>query len=210
MGSQKHIFPLKGNCKLFTLGEKNMGKGSRKPEVSKKKFYVATVSHGKDSAYMVVYLLSHRDKYPLDLVLYVNTGMEFDAVYEARDRCCKMLKNANIPYVEIDIGEAFQHSMFSKPVCKQGTNEVHRIGYSWCGGPCRWGTSLKLQVIDRYCKNLAIMYDVEDKSVCYIFYSEEAAVEKALPGKFKILSRYTLEEREYEKDISGSIKYIVN
>lgn len=40
--------------------------------------------------------------------------------------------------------------MFEKPVCKKGTKIVHKYGYGWCGGNCRWGTTLKLRALKNY------------------------------------------------------------
>lgn len=103
-----------------------MGKGGRRQSsVSKEKFHVAVISHGKDSEYMLLYILSHPEKYPLDMVVFVNTGFEFDAVYEVRDRCVEMLAERSVPYKELDISGKFFYCMFQKPVCKQGENFVH-------------------------------------------------------------------------------------
>ena len=42
--------------------------------------------------------------------------------------------------------------MFEKPVKKRGTNIIHKYGYSWCGGICRWGTTDKLKAVETYAK----------------------------------------------------------
>lgn len=138
-----------------------MGKGGRRQSsVSKEKFHVAVISHGKDSEYMLLYILSHPEKYPLDMVVFVNTGFEFDAVYEVRDRCVEMLAERSVPYKELDISGKFFYCMFQKPVCKQGENFVHRVGYGWCGGACRWGTALKLETLRKFYNRELSEYDV--------------------------------------------------
>ena len=43
--------------------------------------------------------------------------------------------------------------MLEKPVKKRGTNIIHKKGYSWCGGTCRWATSEKLRAIKKYIGN---------------------------------------------------------
>ena len=50
---------------------------------------------------------------------------------------------------------SFDHYAFEKIVHKRDGTIGH--GYSWCGGTCRWGTSLKTNTLDNYCKH-AIVY----------------------------------------------------
>lgn len=136
---------------------KEGGKGQAAP---KKRFYVASISFGKDSSYMLCHILEHPEKYPLDMVIFVNTGFEFDAVYAVRDKLTEMLGMAGIPYKEINLENKFRYFMFSKEICKQGTNHVHRIGYGWCGAVCRWGTSLKLQALNDFYRKELSEYEV--------------------------------------------------
>lgn len=51
--------------------------------------YVASVSFGKDSLAMVLYILE--TGMPLDEVLFYDTGMEFDAIYNNRNKLKKLL-----------------------------------------------------------------------------------------------------------------------
>lgn len=47
--------------------------------------------------------------------------------------------------------------MFDKPV--EGRTNGFHYEYSWCGGRCRWGTTDKLKVLDKYAEdNNAIVY----------------------------------------------------
>lgn len=122
----------------------------------KEKFHVANVSWGKDSVWMLEYLILTKAR--IDLVIFANTGFEFDAVYAVRDKFLEKLYALQIPYVEIDISEEFKRRMFS--------HEIHsldgsiKVGYGWCGGPCRWGTCLKLESISRYYRLNLSQYDV--------------------------------------------------
>jgi len=52
----------------------------------KEKYFVASVSFGKDSVWMLEVILRNLWKYPLNLVIFVNTGFEFDGLYEVRDQ----------------------------------------------------------------------------------------------------------------------------
>lgn len=113
---------------------------------------IASVSFGKDSLAMLLRLLE--EDWPLDEVVFYDTGMEFRAIYDIRDRLVPLLKEKGVRYTELHPGYDFEWKMFDKPV--NGPNGPHN-GYSWCGGRCRWGTRDKLSVIERYCKG-AIEY----------------------------------------------------
>lgn len=111
---------------------------------------IASCSFGKDSLAMVLMLIEK--EYPLDEVVFYDTGKEFKAIYNLRDRVKKLLENESITFTVLYPDMPFDYKMFEKPVCKRGTSIVHRHGYSWCGGTCRWGTTDKIRAIDKYCK----------------------------------------------------------
>ena len=71
----------------------------------KKRLYVASVSWGKDSTRMLELIL--QTNRVLDLVIFVNTGYEFDSVYAVRDKALEKLREHNVTYVEIDMKHAF-------------------------------------------------------------------------------------------------------
>ena len=62
--------------------------------VTMKQRYVASVSFGKDSLAMLLKLIEK--KYPLDEVVFYDTGKEFQAIYDVRDkvlpRYCSAIK----------------------------------------------------------------------------------------------------------------------
>lgn len=55
--------------------------------------YIASVSRGKDSTAMLLRLLSENE--PLEEVVFFDTGMEFQAIYDVRD-----LRNASRPEID--------------------------------------------------------------------------------------------------------------
>lgn len=120
------------------------------------KKYVASVSWGKDSVAMLLLLIAL--KWRIDLVLFVNTGKEFKAVYAVRDKVLELLKVNNIPYVEIDVSEEFDRLMYTHRINTRDGSD--KIGYGWCGGACRWGTALKLGTIDKYIRTYLSEYEV--------------------------------------------------
>lgn len=115
--------------------------------------YVVSVSFGKDSLCMLLRLLE--ENWPITLVIFYNTGMEFACVYDMRDKVLPLIKEKGITYIELSPPESMEYLMCEKEVHKRNGN-VQR-GRWWCGGACRWMTRYKLDAIDRYTKN-AITY----------------------------------------------------
>lgn len=109
-------------------------------------YYIASVSWGKDSLAMLLRLI-YENK-PLNEVVFFDTGMEFQAIYNVRDAVLGMLKVRGITYTELKPAKPFLYTMLDKQV--KGRD---RKGYGWCGGLCRWGTTEKLKALDRYAKS---------------------------------------------------------
>lgn len=123
--------------------------------MTKKTKYIASVSWGKDSAAMLLMLIEKN--YPLDEVMYYDTGVEFNAIYHVRDQILPILKDHGIKYTELKPERPFMYDMLEKPVHSKQKGD--HLGYGWCGGLCRWGTRDKLNALDRYAKeNNAIVY----------------------------------------------------
>lgn len=113
--------------------------------------YYASVSFGKDSLAMLFMLIEKQ--YPLNEVVFYDTGMEFQAIYNTRNKVLPILAAHYIKYTELYPEQSFLWNMFERPVKKRGTNLIHQYGYSWCGGTCRWGTSQKLKALKAYTQN---------------------------------------------------------
>lgn len=112
------------------------------------KKYIASLSFGKDSLAMLLLII---DKcLPLDEVVFYDTGMEFQAIYNLRDKIIPVLKEKGINFVELKPDKPFLYTMLEKPVKKRDGSKQN--GYQWCGGRCRWGTTEKLKKIEQYCK----------------------------------------------------------
>lgn len=124
--------------------------------MDKRKYFVASVSWGKDSVAMLLLLIAL--KKPIDLVLFVNTGKEFGAVYRVRDKVLVLLREKGIPYVEINVSEEFDRLMYEHQIATRDGSE--KIGYGWCGGACRWGTALKLGTITKFIRQNLSDFDV--------------------------------------------------
>lgn len=74
--------------------------------------YIASVSFGKDSLAMLLLLIEKR--FPLDEVIFYDTGMEFQAIYNTRDRILPLLHNHGIQYTELHPPRPFVFDMFDK------------------------------------------------------------------------------------------------
>lgn len=113
--------------------------------------YIASVSFGKDSLAMLLRLLE--ENYPLDAVVFYDTGMEFDAIYRIRDKVERLLEGYDVQYIELYPEESFLYSMLERRV-KYRRKDGYHYGYGWCGGLCRWATSFKLKAIREYKQSL--------------------------------------------------------
>lgn len=115
--------------------------------------FIASCSFGKDSLAMVLRIL--KDNLPLDDVIFYDTGMEFDSIYNNRDKMIKILLSKNINLSTLNSKNNFLFNMLIRPVKyrnSQGKDYPYHYGYEWCGGCARWGTSDKLSVIQNYYK----------------------------------------------------------
>ncbi len=108
--------------------------------------YIASISFGKDSLAMLLILLE--ENYQLDEVIFYDTKMEFQAIYDIRNRIKDILKQKNIQYTELNPKVPFIYKMLKKEVHKR--NGYLQYGYGLCGGKCRWGTSDKNNTINQY------------------------------------------------------------
>lgn len=101
--------------------------------------YILSFSGGKDSTFLLLELI--RRKYPLDEVVFFDTGWEFPVMYEHIEKCKKICEENGIAFVTLHPEKPFDYFMFDH-ITQSG-----KKGYSWCGGNCRWGTTFKTQAL---------------------------------------------------------------
>lgn len=148
--------------------------------------FVASVSFGKDSLAMLLKIIEKG--LPLDEVVFYDTGAEFNCIYEIRDKVVKeLLEPKGIKYTELKPKIPFFEMMFDKEVKHHdGTTSK---GYSWCGGPCRWGTSRKTQAINKYLKGATVYVGIA--------YDEPKRIERAMQkGQLLPLVDYYMTESD--------------
>lgn len=105
-------------------------------------YYMASFSGGKDSTAMVIRLIEEHK--PLNEVVFFDTGMEFQAVYDVVKTVQGIVEENNIRFTRLIPDKPFLYYMLLHPTRKG------QLGYEWCGRMCRWGTSLKTSAIDKY------------------------------------------------------------
>lgn len=117
-----------------------------------KQKYIASCSWGKDSTAMILKLIE--ENYPLDEVVFYDTGMEFEAVYSVRNKIIPILNQNNIVYTELYPPRKFWMDMLIRQKKKRDGRIVY--GDEWCGGACRWQTMIKRHECDKYTRGCVV------------------------------------------------------
>ena len=133
--------------------------------------YIASVSFGKDSLAMLFLLIENH--YDIDEVIFYDTGMEFQAIYDIRNLIKDLLCSLHIKYTELKPDKPFIYNMLEKEVHKRDGSI--QCGYGLCGGRCRWGTTEKNKTIEKYLKE---QYGQDYKEYIGIASDETSRIEK--------------------------------
>lgn len=113
--------------------------------------HIVNFSGGKDSTYMLLEMI-RRGIY-FDMVVNVDTGMEFPAMYDHIDQVERFLKSERgMGITRLYPPRSFEELMF------QATKETTDIpGYGWPAIKVRWCTGhLKVHIISRYLSGLPV------------------------------------------------------
>lgn len=102
-------------------------------------YTIACVSSGKDSLVIPHECVRRGER--LDEVVMYDTGMEFQAIYDTWAQLVRFLDANGIKHTVLKPDYDFRWNMLERPVNVGKPNE--HLGYSWCGGVCRWGTTDK-------------------------------------------------------------------
>jgi 3'-phosphoadenosine 5'-phosphosulfate sulfotransferase (PAPS reductase)/FAD synthetase len=141
---------------------------------AKKPYYVCSLSGGKDSTAMFLELI--RRNYPLDEVVYCDTGLEFPAMERHIEKLRKVAEEHGIKFTTLKSEKSFEYYMNEYLIKKKdGTTQK---GWSWPGPRMRWCTSrLKQQVISRYFKEMRKTHNVYQ--YIGIAYGEQYRLDRA-------------------------------
>ena len=163
--------------------------------VGVKEKYIASCSWGKDSTAMILMLIEK--KYPLDEVIFYDTGMEFKAVYDVRDKIIPVLEENNIKYTELKPENPFWIDMLIREKKKRTGEIVYGDGY--CGGTCRWHTFKKQAICNKYTKDSIVYVGIAS--------DETKRLQKLDYNKIAPLSEWNMSEKDcldycYKHDIT--------
>ena len=129
---------------------------------NKPKFYVVSLSGGKDSTAMLLKMLEN--KMQIDCILFCDTGLEFPTMYEHLNR---LEKDIGRQITRIKTDEPFEYLMFDKPIKRKSNSPVVKkygaelLGYGWAGPRMRWCTSkLKDVPRERFLRELRNKFNV--------------------------------------------------
>ena len=147
--------------------------------------YIASCSWGKDSTAMILKLIEK--KYPLDEVIFYDTGMEFKCIYEVRDNVLPIIVKNNIKYTELKPPRNFLYDMLIRPKVKRKTKQI-AYGDEWCG-KCRWQTFIKKNICDKYTGKNNLVY-------VGIAYDEAKRLEKLDSYKQAPLAEWKMTEKD--------------
>ena len=73
----------------------------KKTDIKLRPIHYASVSGGKDSLYMLLYILEHRDKYPCEMVVHFETSIDWEWANKVVDAMEQMCKAVGIRFLRI-------------------------------------------------------------------------------------------------------------
>lgn len=126
--------------------------------------YIVNFSGGKDSTAMLFMLLEKN--YPIDYIVFCDTGKEFPEMYEHIEKVKSYLKKyyPNAPEITMLQAEhSFDYYMFYAFVKRKSDNIISPynkgsspFGYGWASFKNRWCTSrMKERVTKKFCKGIS-------------------------------------------------------
>ena len=125
--------------------------------MEKPKLHIVSLSGGKDSTAMLLRMLE--EGMPVDIILFCDTGMEFDGLYRHID---KLEAYIGRPITRLKSEQSFEYLMLQHNPKRKNPELVGRVGFSWPGPRNRWCTAmLKTRIIDRYLRDLSKDYTLE-------------------------------------------------
>ena len=132
----------------------------------KKNFFVANLSGGKDSSCMTLKLLE--EGYPVDMILFCDTGLEFFEMYNHLDEFEQYIKKyTDIGITRIKPEKPFEYYFLEHEIHHRKNSAYNEKfgtthkGYGWAGPKMRWCTNrLKTQPRERFLRELRKKYNV--------------------------------------------------
>ena len=124
--------------------------------MSKTPLHVVSLSGGKDSTAMLLRMLE--EGWPVDIILFCDTGIEFEAMYRHID---KLESYIGRPITRLKSSQSFEYLFLEYSPKRRNPALAGNKGFSWAGPRNRWCTAtLKTRVIDSYLRELAKDHDL--------------------------------------------------
>ena len=123
--------------------------------------HVVSLSGGKDSTAMLLRMVE--EGWPIDIILFCDTGIEFDAMYRHID---KLEACIGLPITRLKGPQSFEYLFYEYSPKRANPKLEQYKGFSWGGPRNRWCTAmLKTRVIRKYLSDLKKDYTVSSISV---------------------------------------------
>ena len=119
--------------------------------------HVVSLSGGKDSTAMLLKMLE--ESKPVDIILFCDTGLEFEAMYRHID---KLENYIGKKIIWLKSPQNFEYLFFEHVPKRKNPELEGRKGYSWGDHRNRWCTAmLKTRIINRYLREHAKDYTLK-------------------------------------------------
>ena len=110
--------------------------------------YIASFSGGKDSTALALRLIE--EDWPLDEIVFFDTGWEFPQMYKHIERFEEYTGRA---VTRLQPTRPFTEWLTERPIKARDSGEVYRYGIGWPAANRRWCTRDKMSTIDRHCED---------------------------------------------------------
>lgn len=132
----------------------------------------------------------------MDLVIFFDGGKEFGAIYDIWNRVKRLLDESGIRWAEVYPEYSFDYCFCEKQVNTKNGEE--KVGYSWCGGQCRWMTELKTRAINKYYKE---HFSKDDMIIEYVGIAADELHRVKIPKRGgNTIQKYPLVEWGYSEN----------
>ena len=124
--------------------------------MEKKPLHIVSLSGGKDSTAMLLRMLD--EGWPVDEVIFCDTGLEFEAMYQHID---KLEQRIGMQITRLKADKPFEYYFLEHSPKRKNPVLADKKGFSWAGPRNRWCTAiLKTRLIDRHLKELSKEHEI--------------------------------------------------
>lgn len=126
--------------------------------IEKPRYYSLSLSGGKDSTAMALEWVKRHKldpvNYPLDEIVYYDTGLEFPAMVEHINNLEKLFIEQGIKFKRLKPDNTFWYYLLEHWPKFTDKAKYRNQGYGWPGTKSRWCTAQKTNALNRHNKEL--------------------------------------------------------